>query len=81
LVDLTGAEFRILTSLAEARGQPIDRGRLTEQALGRKLALYDRSIDTHVSNLRRKLEKHTPCGVAIRAVRGAGYELLEDPQA
>ena len=81
LVDLTGAEFRILTCLAEARGQPIDRGRLTEQALGRKLALYDRSIDTHVSNLRRKLEKRAPCGVAIRAVRGAGYELLEDPQA
>ena len=81
LIDLTGAEFRILACLAEARGQPIDRGRLTEQALGRKLALYDRSIDTHVSNLRRKLEKRAPCGVAIRAVRGAGYELLEDPQA
>lgn len=81
MLELTGAEFRVLASLAEAHGQPIDRARLTEQALGRKLALYDRSIDTHVSNLRRKLEKVAPCGVVIRAVRGAGYELLEDPYA
>ena len=77
-LELTSAEFRILACLADAYGRPIDRARLTEQALGRKLALYDRSIDTHVSNLRRKLERAGPSGVVIRAVRGAGYELLED---
>ena len=54
-LDLTAAELRIITLLAKAAGQPIDRAELTEHALGRKLTLYDRSIDTHISNLRRKL--------------------------
>lgn len=81
VLDLTGAEFRVLAALAGTPGKSISRSQLTEQALGRKLALYDRSIDTHVSNLRRKFERVAPCGIVIRSVRGAGYELLEDPQA
>ncbi|MFM7395704.1 MAG: response regulator [Gammaproteobacteria bacterium] len=75
-LELTGAEFRILHLLAEASGHPVERELLTERALGRKLTLYDRSIDTHVSNLRRKLERIGDCGVEIRAVRGTGYELI-----
>lgn len=79
-LDLTGAEFRILQLLAEGKGQPVERRALTERALGRKLTLYDRSIDTHVSNLRRKLERSDRCGIEIRSVRGTGYELIElDP--
>ncbi len=76
-VDLTGAEFRVLQHLIEATGQPVDRKVLTERALGRKLTLYDRSIDTHVSNLRRKLERQASCGIEIRSVRGTGYELID----
>ena len=57
-----------------------ERGALTQQALGRRLALYDRAIDTHVSNLRRKLTA-AGGGVQIRAVRGSGYELIEDDPA
>jgi len=49
--------------------------------LGRKLTLYDRSIDTHVSNLRRKLERQGRSGVEIRSVRGTGYELIETDSA
>jgi two-component system response regulator CpxR len=75
-LDLTSAEFRILHVLAAETGQPVERRVLTERALGRKLTLYDRSIDTHVSNLRRKIERAGHCGIEIRSVRGTGYELL-----
>jgi two-component system response regulator CpxR len=75
-LDLTAAELRIITLLAKAAGQPIDRAELTEHALGRKLTLYDRSIDTHISNLRRKLVQADAKSVEIRSVRGTGYELL-----
>jgi DNA-binding response OmpR family regulator len=75
-VDLTGAEMRVLLRLARDAGRLVTRAALTEDALGRKLTLYDRSIDTHVSNLRRKLESCGASGVEIRALRGAGYELV-----
>lgn len=77
-LELTGAEWRVLSCLAQAPEGPVERAALTQQALGRKLALYDRAIDTHVSNLRRKLEA-AGGGVQIRAVRGSGYELVEAP--
>jgi len=67
----------VLQQLAASRGQPVDRRLLTERALGRTLTLYDRSIDTHVSNLRRKLERQGQSGIEIRSVRGTGYELIE----
>ncbi|MBM4198972.1 MAG: response regulator, partial [Gammaproteobacteria bacterium] len=76
-LELTGAEFRVLQQLAASRGQPVDRRLLTARALGRTLTLYDRSIDTHVSNLRRKLERQGQSGIEIRSVRGTGYELIE----
>ena len=75
-LELTGAEFRVLARLAREAGRLVSRAELTEYALGRKLTLYDRSVDTHVSNLRRKLERGGGRGVEIRAVRGAGYELI-----
>jgi len=75
-LELTAAELRILTILAKSPGHPIDRAELTEQALGRKLTLYDRSIDTHVSNLRRKLTQAGAASIEIRSVRGTGYELF-----
>jgi DNA-binding response OmpR family regulator len=76
-LELTGAEFRVLLGLAQSHGTPVDRADLTEQALGRKLTLYDRSIDTHVSNLRRKFERAGSTSLQIRAVRGTGYELID----
>ncbi|MCP5329166.1 MAG: response regulator transcription factor [Steroidobacteraceae bacterium] len=80
-LELTGAEFRVLARLVRDAGKLVSRAELTEHALGRKLTLYDRSIDTHVSNLRRKLERTGTRGIEIRAVRGAGYELLAEPPA
>lgn len=67
---LTSAEFMILEALMREPGKLLSRATLTEVALGRPLEPYDRSIDTHVSNLRRKLGS-----VEIRSVRGKGYIL------
>lgn len=75
-IELTAAEFRVLAQLGRMAGTPVERSELTEQSLGRKLMPYDRSIDTHVSNLRRKLLQAGAVDVEIRAVRGTGYELI-----
>jgi DNA-binding response OmpR family regulator len=75
-LELTGAEWRVLLTLAQSSDGPVERSALTQQALGRRLALYDRAIDTHVSNLRRKIARGGG-GVEIRSVRGTGYELVE----
>jgi two-component system response regulator CpxR len=74
-VALTGAEFRVLELLMRSAGQVISRDSMTEQALGRKLAAYDRSIDTHISNLRRKLDLPAGKNPEIKNVRGSGYTL------
>ena len=74
-VNLTGAEFRVLELLMRSAGQVISRESMTEQALGRKLVPYDRSIDTHISNLRRKLNLEAGGNPEIKNVRGSGYTL------
>jgi DNA-binding response OmpR family regulator len=79
IVALTGAEFRVLEILMRAAGQVISRESMTEQALGRKLVPYDRSIDTHISNLRRKLNLEAGKNPEIKNVRGSGYTLTCAP--
>src|SRR5271154_378355 len=79
-VALTGAEFRVLELLMRSAGQVISRDSMTEQALGRKLVPYDRSIDTHISNLRRKLELEAGKNPEIKNVRGSGYTLTCAPK-
>jgi DNA-binding response OmpR family regulator len=74
-IALTGAEFRVLELLMRSAGQVISRELMTEQALGRKLVPYDRSIDTHISNLRRKLNLDIGNNPEIKNVRGSGYTL------
>jgi DNA-binding response OmpR family regulator len=74
-IALTGAEFRVLELLMRSAGQVLSRDSMTEQALGRKLAAYDRSIDTHISNLRRKLDLEAGRNPEIKNVRGSGYTL------
>jgi len=74
-VRVTGTEFRVLELLMRSAGQVQSRDTLTERALGRRLMPYDRSIDTHVSNLRRKLGLDDADRPEIRSIRGAGYML------
>ena len=80
-VILTGAEFRVLEILMRSAGQVLSRDMLTESALGRKLVPYDRSIDTHISNLRRKLNLEAGKIPELKNVRGAGYMLAWAPIA
>ena len=80
VVVLTGAEFRVLEILMRSVGRVVSREQLTEQALGRALELYDRSVDTHVSNLRRKLGLGAVGDPESRGIRGAGY-LMTQPGA
>jgi DNA-binding response OmpR family regulator len=74
-VRLTGTELRVLELLMRGAGQAQSRALLTARALGRTLSAYDRSIDTHISNLRRKLTDEHGRGIEIRSIRGAGYLL------
>jgi DNA-binding response OmpR family regulator len=73
-LELTAAELRILELLVRADTKTVTRDDLMTQALGRRLLPTDRSLDTHVSNLRRKLTKVTD-RVTVQSVRGAGYAL------
>lgn len=72
-IDLTVSEGRILEALLATPGEPIDKQQLAQLALDRKLTLYDRSLDMHVSNLRRKLGPHADARPRIVALRGRGY--------
>jgi two-component system, OmpR family, response regulator CpxR len=75
-LELTAAELRILELLVRADTRTVSREDLMQQALGRRLLPTDRSLDTHVSNLRRKLGKLTD-RVSVQSVRGSGYALTQ----
>lgn len=68
---LTSAEFDLLEVLLRHAGKVVSRDQLCESALGRRHSGYDRSIDVHVSNLRRKLGPGL--GERVKTVRGQGY--------
>jgi two-component system response regulator CpxR len=72
-IDLTTVEFDLLETLLRSAGRVIPRDELVRTVLNRSFSPFDRSIDTHVSNLRRKLGP-TPDGLdRIKSVRGIGY--------
>ena len=76
-LDLNSTEFKLLEALARQAGHPVSKNALSEQTLGRALARFDRSIDVHVSSIRRKLGT-TPDGRSwIQTVVRHGYQLLE----
>jgi DNA-binding response OmpR family regulator len=72
-VALTGAEFDILLLLVRSAGKVLAREEIAEAALGRPIGAFDRSIDNHISNLRKKLGAHAGDVERIQNVRGAGY--------
>ncbi|WP_434040947.1 MULTISPECIES: response regulator transcription factor [Sorangium] len=78
-IKLTTAEYDLLEVLVRQAGTVVSREELARRVLGRRLAAYDRGIDMHVSNLRRKLGPG-PGGVErIKTVRNAGYILAREP--
>lgn len=72
-ITLTVSESRILEALLRQPGEPLDKQELAQLALGRKLTLYDRSLDMHVSNLRKKIGPHPHGRPRIVALRSRGY--------
>ena len=72
-VDLTSVEFDLLATLMNAAGSIVSREDLMRNVLGRDFSPFDRSIDTHIYNLRKKIGDLPDGTERIKAVRGAGY--------
>lgn len=75
-IDLTDVEFALLEALMRSPGRVVSRDELAERVLGRNLSPFDRSLDMHVSRLRRKLDEASASGDRVKTIRGAGYQLL-----
>ncbi|RMF94958.1 MAG: DNA-binding response regulator [Gammaproteobacteria bacterium] len=73
---LTATEFAVLEALARRAGRVVSKADLSRSALGRPLQPLDRSLDTHISNLRRKLGPLPDGQPRIRTLRGRGYQLV-----
>jgi DNA-binding response OmpR family regulator len=74
-VEVTDVEFALLEVLMRSPGKVVSREDLAESVLGRSLNSFDRSLDMHVSRLRRKLDEADSSGDRVKTVRGAGYQL------
>jgi len=73
LIDLTAVEFDLLANLLRSAGQVITREELSQSVLGRSPSVFDRSIDMHISNLRKKLGHMYGDVERIKTLRGVGY--------
>jgi DNA-binding response OmpR family regulator len=71
-IELTDVEFGLLEALMRSPGKVVSRDELSEKVLGRKFDPFDRSLDMHVSRLRRKLAQEEQ----VKTVRGMGYQLV-----
>lgn len=80
-VVVTNAEFRLIHRLLQSPGHVVTKEQLTEFALGRSLEEHDRSVDVHISNLRKKLGNRHDGSNRIRTIRGVGYLLENTDQA
>lgn len=76
-LDLTSTEFNLLQILVQQSGNVVTKESLSQQAIGRPLTRYDRSIDMHMSNLRKKLAEQGQ-GSLIITIRGQGYQLASE---
>jgi two-component system, OmpR family, response regulator len=81
VVDLTGIEFDILVALARRPGRVVPRDTLLEDAGRGDVSVGDRTVDVHVSHLRRKLGDDPRSPRLIKTVRGVGYVLAKDDAA
>lgn len=76
LLELTGTEYLVLLYMLENHGKILSKNEISEQVLQRKLTLYDRTVDVHIGNVRRKLLAIDPVD-KMKTVRGAGYVFLK----
>ncbi len=75
-IDLTGAEFNLLAQLLHQAGQVVSRDQLALNGLGRALSAYDRRIETHMAQIRKKIGSFDDGESRIKTVRGSGYQYL-----
>lgn len=75
-LELTDVEFALLETLMRSSGKVVAREELAESALGRKFNPFDRSLDMHVSRLRRKLGGDGVSDERVKTIRGAGYQFV-----
>ena len=78
-LSLTAAEFEILLLLVLSAGKVLSRDEIAETALGRPIGMFDRSIDNHISSLRKKLGPYIGGAERIQNVRGTGYVYTGTP--
>jgi two-component system response regulator CpxR len=76
-VELTTFEFDILEMLMRSAGRVLSRDRLMENFYNRKATPFDRSIDMHISHLRKKIEHGD---TLIKTIRGVGYQFCRTPE-
>jgi DNA-binding response OmpR family regulator len=77
LVEVTPAEFKILACLAASPGRAFTRQQLLEHAFGFDHYVFDRTIDVHVMNLRKKIEPAPTTPAYLKTVYGVGYKLAD----
>ena len=73
---LTGTEYEILALLCKNASEVVSKEQISEEVLGRRLASFDRSIDMHVSNIRKKIAEHIKTE-RIKTMRGSGYVFIQ----
>ncbi len=72
-VDLTPIEFKLLVAFVQRRGRVLSRQQLLDQVWGRGVFVTDRVVDTHIGNLRKKIEANPDQPAYVVSVRGVGY--------
>ena len=79
-MELTNVEYEILVMLLSSAGRVVARDDLVRTVLGREPSVFDRSIDMHISHLRKKLGHRVGEAERIRTVRGIGYIYARPPE-
>ncbi|MCG3743557.1 response regulator [Vibrio cincinnatiensis] len=78
LLDLTSTEFALLAHFVQHPGETVTKEALSLDVLGKRLAAFDRAIDMHVSNLRKKLPERADNKPRIKTLRGRGYLMVQE---
>lgn len=79
-IELTALEFDLLLMLLRSAGKVVSRDAIAREVFDRKFLPYDRSIDMHISNLRKKLGHYAEGSERVKTVRGSGYIYVPPPE-
>ena len=80
-LSLTPTEYRLLTYFMESAGRTVSREQIIQNAFGYEFEGFDRTVDTHISNLRRKIEAPDGAGKHLNTVYGVGYRFEYAPDS